>query len=89
MRFNHKIGAREFELDVFASARDYQFRMRHGNEAIEFWGVLPETEIHVTQNKWGAAAVRQVVKSQNCELPRLQMYEVYLLNLWARELEAA
>lgn len=89
MNFTKKIGGREFEMDVFKSARDYQFKMRLPDSAVELWDILPESELHVTDNQWGAAALRHIRDGQKQSyLPRLQMYELYLLSLWIRELEA-
>lgn len=94
MKFTKKIGGREFELEVYTIPgmasetlfADYVLRMRQPNQSVEFWGVLPETLMTRTWEQWAALVLRQIVATQKCELPRLQGYEVYLLNLWAREL---
>ena len=88
--FSKTIGNRDFDLYIGAGTHkvEYSLEIRLANEIVTLWGEFEETDLHVTFEKWAARAIELVVESQNRELPRLQMYEVYLLNLWKRELDS-
>lgn len=89
--FNRKIGGRDFDLYIGASTKrvEYSLEIKLASEIVTLWGEFAENDLHVTWNKWAATALRHIRDGQKqSALPRLQMYELYLLSLWIRELEA-
>mgnify|MGYP007071647128 CR=1 FL=1 len=85
-----KIGGRDFELYIGATHGkiEYHLEITSKSDSVGLRGEFPHTDSEIVYKKWAAQALRQIVASQKCELPRLQGYEIYLLNLWARELSS-